>query len=113
LINWEVNHHPYPNKLIYSIRTNEDTVWHRINTRGNFRLFEPAWGKTNIQLQVLDETIGEKMEYELATIYLVRPIYLRWWFVIITDLLIIWLLLRIFYHSRIFDLKKSRDKVSH
>lgn len=112
LINWEVNQHPYPNKLIYSIRTNEDTVWHRINTRGNFRLFEPKWGKTNIQLQVLDEMNGEKVEYELATIYLVRPIYLRWWFIILADLLIIWFLSRLYYQVRIFSLKKSRDKVS-
>lgn len=112
LINWEVNQHPYPEKLVYSIRTNDDPDWHQINTRGNFRLFDPAWGKTTIYLQVKDELNDKIVSFNLATVNMVRPIYMRWWFIILVDLLIIWVLARIYYQVRIFDLKRSREKAS-
>lgn len=112
LINWEVNQHPYPDKLVYSIRTNDDPNWHQINTRGNFRLFDPAWGKTTIYLQVKDELNDKIVSFNLATVNLVRPYYMRWWFIIIIDLLLIWVLARIYYQTRVFDLKRSREKAS-
>jgi hypothetical protein len=95
----QTNRHPYPQKLRYSYRLNENKKWipmdnstlslSYLNT-GNYELF----------VQVIDNSTGYRFDQQVLSFYIATPFYKSYWFIILCFISVLGLFLIYFGLNR-------------
>lgn len=81
----ETNAHPFPQKLTYYYRINENSSWQKSNNQKiDLRFLKP--GAYNINVRVNDAYTGQLFEGQLLSFTIALPFYLKWWFLLLTGL---------------------------
>lgn len=110
IVNWELNDHPYPEKLQYSYRINDEKNWHKVLSLGQLRISEPNYGNTTIYLRIKDEVQNNTILIKLLTVNVVEPFYRQLWFIILLVILLVSAIFILFYRIRIIRLKSKAQK---
>ena len=110
MVIWELNNHPYPIKLQYSYRINNEDSWHKVLSLGQIRISEPNYGKTTIYLRIKDEVQNKTILIKLLTVNVVEPFYRQLWFIILLVILLVSASFILFYRIRIIRLKSKAQK---
>ncbi len=83
LLNFSTNAHPYPNKLGYQYRLNEDENWSPSSSKPEIFLpFLPA-KNYNVSVRVRDESTGLSYSQSLIKLTILPPFWKTWWFVLL------------------------------
>ena len=76
-VQFGVPHHPYPNKLEYSYRIDDDAKWSPLNTPNVFLPFVPS-GSHSIHIKVIDWHHGTTSTQQLLDFSIATPIWKSW-----------------------------------
>lgn len=80
LINFSTNAHPYPKKLKYQYRLNEDEEWSTASSNSEILLpYLPA-KHYHVQVRVLDSSTGHSYTQDLLNFRIKPPFWKTWWF---------------------------------
>lgn len=83
LLNFSTNAHPYPNKLGYQYRLNENENWSPTSSKPEIFLpFLPA-KNYNVSVRVRDESTGLSYSQSLIKLTILPPFWKTWWFVLL------------------------------
>ncbi len=104
LLKFSTNAHPYPNKLKYQYRLNEDEPWSLSFSKPE--IFLPSLPTNNYELEVkvLDESTGLSYTQALLNLTVLPPFWKTWWFA----LLIISIIVTIVYSFYKFQIRQAR-----
>ncbi|WP_037319060.1 histidine kinase [Salegentibacter sp. Hel_I_6] len=81
LLNFSTNAHPYPNKLKYQYRLNEDDPWSIISSKPEIFLASLPTENYNIDVKVSDESTGLSYTQPLLNLTVLPPFWKTWWFI--------------------------------
>lgn len=87
IVMWEINSHPYPGKLQYSYRFDDNSEWKRVDIKGQLRIQNPPYGSTPLYLRVSDETNGQEKVMLLMILTVNKPFYVQSWFYVLLGML--------------------------
>lgn len=104
LLKFSTNAHPYPNKLKYQYRLNENETWSLPLSKPE--IFLPSLPPENyaIDVKVSDESTGLSFTRPLLSLSVFPPFWKTWWFV----LLLFSLLLLTVYSIYIYQIRQTR-----
>ncbi|MGW1453971.1 sensor histidine kinase [Salegentibacter agarivorans] len=104
LLKFSTNAHPYPNKLKYQYRLNEEEPWSLSFFRPE--IFLPSLPEDNYELEVkvLDESTGLSYTQALLNLTVLPPFWKTWWFA----LLIISIIVMVVYSFYKFQIRQAR-----
>lgn len=107
---WEVNSHPYPEKLEYSYRLGLTESWNNVTTRGMITINNPNYGTIPVYLRIKDTSNGFEKVCLLVTLYIPMPFYLTGWFYGIIGMVIMAVVYYLLSKRRIKKLKQKANK---
>ncbi|SKB76820.1 hypothetical protein SAMN05660776_2880 [Salegentibacter holothuriorum] len=105
LLKFSTNAHPYPNKLKYQYRLNDNEPWSLSSTKPE--IFLPSLPTDNYELdvKVSDESTGLSYTQALLNLTVLPPFWKTWWFLVIIISIII-MVVYSFYEFQIRQIKK-------
>ena len=109
VVNWELNRHPYPDKLTYYYRLNDKAKWNKVLSLGQIRLKEATFGTNTVYLQIQDELQNKKIELKLLVIQISEPFYSRMWFILLMTFVFISFCYTTYYQIYLRRLRKKSE----
>lgn len=83
LLKFSTNAHPYPNKLKYQYRLNDNETWSLASSEPEVFLPSLPPNRYNIEIKVLDESTGLNYTRPLLNLAILPPFWKTWWFVLL------------------------------
>ena len=105
-IDFGTNGVPFPQKLKYRYRLDDENQWSPYSDKQNVFLPYLPFGEYDLEIEVLDMDSGNAKVFSVLKINILTPIYYRWWFLTSVIILLIALLYYLFRRYR----KKSKEK---
>ncbi|WP_339650596.1 histidine kinase [uncultured Salegentibacter sp.] len=104
LLKFSTNAHPYPNKLKYQYRLNEEEPWSLSFSRPE--IFLPSLPTDNYELEVkvLDESTGLSYTQALLNLTVLPPFWKTWWFALLSISIIV----MVVYSFYKFQIRQAR-----
>jgi len=107
IISWELNQHPYPEKLTYYYRLNDKEKWNKVLSSGQIHLQEIAYGTNTIYLRIHDDIQNKVIIVKLLVIYIPEPLYTRLWFILLMTFVLVSLGYIPYYQIHLRRLRKK------
>lgn len=107
-VQFEVPHHPYPNKLEYSYKLDNGTNWIPLTAPAIFLPFMPS-GNHSIYIKVKDWHNGTTYTQQLLDFSIATPIWKLWWFWVV----LIFLVGLSIFTGVYFRLKRKNKQLQH
>lgn len=73
---------PFPNKLKFRYRLEDDNQWSPYSDKANVFLPYLPFGDYNLEIEVFDLNSGSSKIFSLLKIDVLTPFYFRWWFLL-------------------------------
>lgn len=83
LLKFGTNAHPYPNKLKYQYRLNENDHWSLPSSKPEIFLPSLPPEKYNIAVKISDESTGLSYNQPLLSLVILPPFWKTWWFILL------------------------------
>lgn len=109
LIQWEMNAHPYPEKIKYSYSIGDDSTWMDVQA-GRIRYVDPAYGETPVYLRMADATNGQVKTVHLLTVFIKKPFYMQAWLYVLTGMIFMTMVFFFFYNNRVKIMNRKTEK---
>ncbi|MCR4031355.1 MULTISPECIES: histidine kinase [Flavobacterium] len=99
--------HPFPNKLKFRYRLNNENRWSPYSEKTNLFLpYLPA-GNYNIMIEVFDMNAGKSKVFNILQLYIQPPFWLSWWFITLVTIGLLVIIILIFLRMK----RKSNEKI--
>lgn len=106
---WEVNSHPYPGKLNYSYRFDENSAWNKVDLKGQLRILNSPYGLVPVYLRINDDTNGEERIVMLMVLDRKKPFYAQSWFYVVSGMLSVGVGYYFYTRKRFLKLRQKTD----
>lgn len=98
--------HPFPNKLKFRYRLDNNNRWSPYSEKTNLFLpYLPA-GNYNVMIEVFDMNAGKSKIFTILHLYIQPPFWLSWWFITLVVVSLLVIILLVFLRIK----RKSNEK---
>ncbi|PXY41378.1 histidine kinase [Flavobacterium cheongpyeongense] len=98
--------HSFPNKLKFRYRLKSNERWSPYSEKTNLFLPYLPYGNYNVQIEIFDMNAGKSRIFTILQLQIQPPIWLSWWFITLTILFLLALIIFVFLRIK----RKSNEK---